>query len=583
MRVYFDGGLPFSKRSTRLDRLEKSRQQLQVSHIAHPILDLRSVGSSQEQQDLNDALWRLGKLTYAFTQLPFIVPAAKEHLIHSEWSKTIFTVPGEADSFCAAAAKASGAVVLTNDSDLVLFDDMQDEGVVMLLNSLMKTSNSEPSDPELIRGRCWRPAEIRRQLGVNSVAHLGFERSEDASCSFPIIIQRAKALSSNDSTSKFSAFVEQFQSTSNENSLVDLTNGVTSQVLEAFDPRLAELVVQFEQVSGVPEDLDFHVYFPILHEDLTRDASWSYGRSYRQLAYSILYQNSILRRRIVGGTSVDAFVTEFIRKGQRIAKENVHVLNSQELLYAARQEIDAIKSFALFMTAGTEERIATAYLLHGLLSLLSHRSTNGKQQFPSILVAQLVGLTPIQSMTTKTFRVQPSSTYSDGWALLHLNANVQAVLYSIRMLKQSVDSVIHHSTDNKQQQLDDLHVKSSHISAEIMTELHELQQLLSIMPPIQAMFLNPADVAVCMQSMPKIEFKTQVGGLFKKLGVDLSAYLPPDESLDNLGSGDVDAGAFEEVTKKKKKKQKAAMMNQNPSQSQNKAVRNMFDLLQRNG
>jgi len=537
------------------------------------------VSSQQESTHLHEALWQPGNTTSTFSQLPFIVPAVLEHLEQSVRSPNVYQVPGEADSYCAAAAYTDHAAVLTNDSDLILYDDMQDGGVVILLNSLVEILDSMAPNDEVIRGTCWRPTQITAQLGIKSMMHLGFERLRNPSCSFLTVVQHARGFSADEDTIEFPTFAKQYESTKDRSP--SIANSFLSLDLKAMDPRLTELVVQLEQTCA-GQDSDLHIYFPILHEDPNRDTSWAYGGVYRQLAYSILYQHSISQQRNSDPRPENVFVAEFMKKGQRIAQENVRIFSRRQLLHALQKELDNMRSSPWLVPASIMRQAAATHLLRGLHLVLTHRLTNEKQQLPSALVAQFLGLTPIQPMTRRTFRPQTNNAYSNGWALLHLNANVQAVLYSIRMLKQSIDYVLSQDSNPEHQHINLLSVPSDQADEEIEDTLFKLQKHLSTMPSIQALFLHPADVARCMQKLPREDLKSHIVDHLNELGVDLSMFFPPDESPNRPESKTADVGAFEEVNKKRKRKKKPKVdaSSQVSTATESKKVRNIFDVLQ---
>lgn len=286
--IFFDGGLPLVKRPIRLERLERSRTQLQFQRLTNPILKFPCAESGgQIPAVVGEALWQTGSSrTIASTDFapPFIVPAVIEHLKNTRWASAVSVVPGEAEAFCVPAAKACNAAILTNDSDLALFKDLASDGVVVLLHS---TKLNVTGNARALEAQCWRPREIVQRLELSCLLGLGFERSKDSTASFGIILQRAKdSRSIAASDAEFTAFQTQFSGPSESPAELSSSKSLTN-----FDPRLAELVGQLFNTSDATvsnNQTNLQVTLPILHEDSTRDSSWSYGRSMRHAAYCLL-------------------------------------------------------------------------------------------------------------------------------------------------------------------------------------------------------------------------------------------------------------------------------------------------------
>ena len=93
-----------------------------------------------------------------------------------------------------------------------------------------------------------------------------------------------------------------------------------------LDPRTSELVLTSLDLNQKA----FDVYLPVLMEDPSRHSAWSSSASIRSLAYSLLLGT---------GTCVN----EHIRKGFRIAPEQIDVWNSHQVQESAIRVLDQIR------------------------------------------------------------------------------------------------------------------------------------------------------------------------------------------------------------------------------------------------
>lgn len=588
------------------------------------------------------ALWSTGTTPFnanaGLPQLPFIVAAAREYLNTSKWSSCTSTVPGEADSYCASAAAATAdspqPAVLTNDSDLVLFEDMQANGTIILLNSLVKSDGQ--SGFGCIRGSCWRPAEIKRQLSLTNLLHLGFERMKDPSCSFLSLMQSVKASShvAVSSAEEFIKFAEQYQS---EGSSCEPGTDIVGRndhprMLDMLDPRLAELVVQLERISShnahVQGDIAFNMYFPILHEDPNRDSSWSYGRRYRQLGYAILYHcqhSSAHMSQPPRPRSGNVFISEFTRKGHAISQENLRVHSYHDLIDILKkhhEELNALSSSVIVNDSSCTTDVVRQYVLFALTHILQQRSSNGKKPPPPRLLAQFLGLSPFlthRSGSTRHHATTPTTTNdNDMWTLLHLNANVQAVLYSLRILKQCIDYYHRHlavssshgqeSDGESRRQVRSDMSKANKLSNHGLNlvenegrDICDLRSLLADMPNIATLFLSSMELAAHFRKLPLSSGNEmcESGWLkefFENTGVDLTAFSHSAAANKKIGDCDevvvVDDdhdnsdGQFREQTRRQKNNKKRKKERSNwdilskTTSRVGLATRNMFDVLE---
>ena len=513
---------------------------------------------------VGEALWQTGSSrTIASTALtaPFIVSAVIEHLKNSRWASAVSVVPGEAEAFCAPAAKACNAAVLTNDSDLVLFKDLSGDGIVVLLHSI---SLSITGDERLLKAQCWRPREIAQKLELTSLLGLGFERSKGATASFGTILQRAKnSESTAESDAELIAFSSQFDGA--PESSVKL---LSSKSLTDFDPRLAEFVCQLLGLDFTADPVNvtsLQLTLPILYEDPARDSSWSYGRTLRHAAYCLLHLHKLktVKAHLAAESSTsNPSVSELNRKGQRISDDKLPLASSHQPISSARADMNLLNQYLTTGSSSASNRptlTAISYTLWALHSVIDQRLAAGKQSYSRILVEQFLGLAPLP--LERQQKVRPGLPVSDemnGWTLLHLNANVQAMLHSARMLKQTVDFL---KKSPKQNQ------------AEPDNEIAKLAHVLGSMPPIEDLFLDPNGVRYLMQRVPQDRLKEMIGPIFEQAGWSLNGTIETTKE----GMSDLELV----VSRKSKKRKKAKVDEENKASASAARPRstNPFDLL----
>ncbi|KAJ5994660.1 hypothetical protein N7451_010384 [Penicillium sp. IBT 35674x] len=405
-QICFDGALPISKRATRLARIEKSRQKLETCRQ-------RPIPSTANRHRKADAIqpaqiWQRRHLPARWKNLPenpFMVSAVYEDLTN-RWSKKLMTttihpcaaqldgeypwakittmVPGEADLDCARITKLTGSAVLTNDSDLAVHD-LGQHGALVLLNSLEFLDDTPDSTPSEIRGLRIHPHEICVRLGLRSLQRFAYELTQDPHRGFSDLVRRSKEDLGTESVIGFDEFLQEYLDDPDQHTSLQ---GVSSAL--TLDPRVSELFWQYK----LPETY-----------------CWGKGRIYRALGYSLLNLAQPTARRFPA-------IHEFVRRGRRIVPEQV--------------TLSQVKAIALDLD---------------LLSRRLHlaRSVFGSEAQPSFWV--MFALSEIYRNSSSNTTIPSASKLEHflahgfagkctEWADLHLLAQIHAVLYSLRMLKQ---------------------------------------------------------------------------------------------------------------------------------------------------
>lgn len=129
--VFFDGLLPSSKEPTRFERLNSSRKQLEIFRANTPSLIAEPGKGRRFTTRLPFSFSRVPDKLKALPALPFLVPAAIEALIRSQYQSQTRVVPAEADVYCAKHASLHGGTIFTSDSDLLVYDMVETTNIVL--------------------------------------------------------------------------------------------------------------------------------------------------------------------------------------------------------------------------------------------------------------------------------------------------------------------------------------------------------------------------------------------------------------------------------------------------------------------
>lgn len=444
MNIFFDGALPVRKRPTRQDRLEKTRQQLENYRRAYPRwLPLTSTQTfakqtSSQRDRLDDArqiLWQRSNAAPSKNQSmpppPFMVASVIESLRSSKWSDVTFVVPGEADEFCAAESIRSDSAILSNDSDLLLYE-LETSGVIVVLHSLQLVNDNDHAHPCQLKAQCFRPLEVARRLGVPSMLSYGYQRFCDIGPRSAVIAQRARENSPHNDDESWLEFKKEYRDSTT------LSLQRVPKTLQTLDPRVAEIICSSNDEEAL------HLYFPIVLEDPNRDSAWSYGLHIRQLAYSMLLHH--------WSKSADnhchSRVTEYSRRGARIGDNEVSSLSEEQIKQGLRaiSDVVGICRSQIFgnASAGTQNAPTSQ---DRSWSTDSQRTSKAALDLHLLAACIIITQRPQKSDMHKasSFRLfesaNPGSTsYVQRrkltWEDLHFFAALQSTLYSLRLFKQ---------------------------------------------------------------------------------------------------------------------------------------------------
>lgn len=437
-QICFDGALPASKRETRVSRLEYSRKKLEnfqsksrcwasSSNRAHGrrIINFANVLRSRAvPARYND-----------FPHNPFIVPAVFEDLkfrwnqarisevvdgifqkplaldcANFPWADRTVMVPGEADSQCVYIANNTGSSILTNDSDLILYD-LHSAGPVVFLDSINLSDGNTDTYPDMqitAMGIC--PAAISSRLGVSNLLFLAYHLKDNPNMGLTGLIQLSKTTSESQSNDpRYLLFAGEYIGGNSVyfpgDSMHALPQNLDARVSELF----CQCKIQHDDIlDGIP-----HMYLPILFEDHMRRCGWQDSRLYRRLGYSAF--NATLPP-----SDKRAYIYEFVRRGGRIIRDRISLENEDWIAEETQAFLSRYRLVQSTVGGDTKSpffwRVLALYELYGPGRASTFLSAEQLNQF------------------LRFGRMGPAV----GWADVHLSAQIQSVLYSLRILQQLI-------------------------------------------------------------------------------------------------------------------------------------------------
>ena len=436
-------------------------------------------------------------------------------------SALIQLVPAEADAYCAYYARKTGAAILTSDSDLLAYD-LGREGSVILLDSIrLSTLSEEENTKQVLLGTRYHGPSLTSALGIScNLQRFCFYRLLDPTISTSELKVRCRqSLDSQLGSSmekEWRRFIKQYSTDDvdcpQEEEAYDLArcgHKIPSTKLQGLDPRIAELVTQLQHsrpcscVSGTEdggpdneettgdegEEDDIHMYLPLLIEDTSRDSAWSYGSSIRHLAYTILEQRMPILPPHVAAKKRQRVrrIKEYQRRGTRIVGLPIDLdldaasnRTDPQIETLLQSNFSHEQYFASFRSKCTIEPTPTA----------------SDSRFWKSFALQLVGKQrllnskpPPENKWTKEYLTPQHVPYkATSWDDVHNQASVEAVLYSLRMLKQIASLVV--KFDSARTDRD-----GREDGGRVRVRVRELADVLASLPPIEEL-MDPEQVAL---------------------------------------------------------------------------------------
>lgn len=403
--IYFDGYLPESKGDVRLQRLVETSATSNAYFLSTKS-GIRSEGDTRAAPPARQA--------YRSSRIPvpaFTVPSILEALRTSErYGHLTHLVPGEADYFCADHVRREGGVLLTSDSDLLLYD-LGQHGSVVFLSDLELTP--EESDlPSVLtysqRAICERWSLEPGQYGMLSLA---FEIQRDPHQKIAYwASQSKKKHSASANPAEYADFISEYVRGSDSSLKIP-------DSLRFLDPRVSEFILSWgrntETASRDPGQVSNPVgpifYLPLLLDRWDHESAWSPSTWIRQLAYSLCLTTP----------SALPNVAEYRRTMSRKSSgQAIELLSEREMTETAHRLVSSCRT----LTSKRHELPHLRWALFCLNQEISYASEEGKES----LVREV-----LRRATKSRNRLDPGN-----WSAVHLTAQIQGTLYSLRVLHQ---------------------------------------------------------------------------------------------------------------------------------------------------
>jgi XPG domain containing len=419
--IHFDGALPVAKRAEREERLRARIAQLVACKRSFPgslesaVAEFSEAGETEVSlDDLNcrRVASSRGKMPFP----PWIASAAFEALQDSKWAEVTHKVPGEADPFCAGSGLqiSSGCedgdrvLVFSSDSDFLAYDLGVHSEVVLFRDMEFSIGGIRMETYPLDRIMKRLMAQRFDSGTTCSPSTIAYLVSRDVHISDRNMIEKAKELERNAGhVAAYNRFLDGHRSALWD----DTTQSDHTKAVEMLDTTLSELF----HFACTPPRAHSHnehvVYLPLLHEDATRASPWQLYHPIRQLAYSLLLYKISL---------ASTMVFEIPRRGTSLGRTVTHLQSDPEKLTELAQAtqytiIDAANSLGLPVDKLKLRHLA----LYQLCSSLAAESKT----------------LPVRQGIRKLLT---SNRYAS-WAYVHYMAQMQAIMYSYRMLLQATD------------------------------------------------------------------------------------------------------------------------------------------------
>ena len=469
-RIYFDGYLPQTKQDVRRYRLDQSLNQLFSFH------DAQNAGFYADTK-------RGATGSRRIPNPPFLVPAVIETLSNSPFSSTTQVVASEADAYCAQRVRDKGGTVLTSDSDLLVYD-LGLEGNVVIFDQIelqhCKSVVQGREDCTFIGAPVFKSRDIAKELGVESLLGLAYHLSNNPSSDLQKATIQQPPWEIGETVVNHLA--DDFRLTYREHPYETKSKIFDAICLRHFeshgrflDPRSAELVLQL--ASNDTHSIAT-VYLWPLFEDPSRVSAWEVSTNERKFAYAC-FAAMCMPESVHSKT-----IEEYTRKGRRY-------INTQDHYGCSQTWIDRAENFA--------------WELLGRLDNARGRFNHITERWPSIYwrivaVAQVLQWYKQREKPLPTYKlieraVTGSRDQDWTWPGMHLTAQIEAALYSLRTIKQSLEYI----TDIKRS-----NACFGPVLNQVLEQVKDIPSICALMPSRKELesLVSTMDVDALMKDLP---------------------------------------------------------------------------------
>ena len=424
----------------------------------------------------------LRRLLHMLPPPGFLTLSILETLRSTDFGPYACVVPGEADAYCADYVRRNGGIILTNDSDL-LVHDLGVDGSVIFLNDIAfpVSSNGAP-----LKCSQFHPREIAKRLGLRNIIQLACAMKETYRFSQSLEVARGLSIRS----PRYIEFSTQFNILlpHSELSTWAQTHGLDG-VLRWLDARVSEFVHK-NAADLLPHPQDdtsqterLHrgiMYLPVLLEDPKKASVWTCGSRTRRMGYSLFCLHALDRR-----------VNEIRRRDIDIVQAPMTLLDPLTLARNCTSLLDELdihfQRFAVHPGLDSKE----VWRIYGVKMISETAFETGKS---APLVADAMRL------------LTSEHSLIDSWAQIHLEGQLQAALYSMRILKQLIDVFLAFVPANLQE-----------LEQELIRIVTRLQVHLNTLPPLETLFSSHIN----LKEEQEKHLELAIQDLYKSLGMEI--------------------------------------------------------------
>ncbi|KAK1561479.1 XPG domain containing-domain-containing protein [Colletotrichum navitas] len=413
--IYFDGFLPASKSEVRLERILKVSSSLKIYRFGFPNgCPARQVASTRVSLPPLFPTDAPKRDQPPIPPPPFLVAAVVDKLHQTtNYATLVRLVPGEADAYCAEDVLRNGGTILTSDSDLTIHD--LKTGAVAFFRDLHVTSSDERVS---LVGPKFSPSDIAKRLQLpedQGMRRFGYELSKSSRPKFAQVLENCKGdVSDPDEFRSFCIPYDALETT--DWSQVPVLGGIDNPTLDA---RLSEVVLQCVGYSGVAKPPlgdsgaeGCMMCLPPLLDCPARASAWDSSASIRQLAYSL---TCLLRPGAVSHVREYRRVYSGANQGKHVA-----ILPRPWI----KDAVDTLLN-TLSQAKNSLEHERSTWQAVAVQMIIADSQEEDKQDACLNSIKQVLSV-------AKDSNLVP-------WDVVHLSAQVQATLYSLRLLAQVLD------------------------------------------------------------------------------------------------------------------------------------------------
>ncbi|KAK2001640.1 hypothetical protein LX36DRAFT_653140 [Colletotrichum falcatum] len=413
--IYFDGFLPASKSEVRLERILKVSSSLKVYRSGFPNgCPARQIASTRISLPPLFPTEAPKKDQPLIPPPPFLVAAVADKLCQTtKYATLVRLVPGEADAYCAEDVLRKGGTILTSDSDLAIHD--LKTGAVAFFRDLHIVSSDERVR---LVGSKFSPSDIAKRLQLpedQGMRRFGYELSKSSRPKFSQVLENCKGeVSDPEEFRSFCIPYDALQTT--DWSQVPVLSGIDNPTLDA---RLSEVVLQCVGYLGVakppPRDAGAEgcmMCLPPLLDCPARASAWDSSASIRQLAYSL---TCLLRPGAVSHVREYRRVYSGSNQGKHVA-----ILPRPWI----KDVMDTLLR-TLSQAKSSLKHEGSTWPAMAIQMVLAYAQEEDKEEACLKSIRQVLSV-------AKDSNLVP-------WDVVHLSAQVQATLYSLRLLAQVLD------------------------------------------------------------------------------------------------------------------------------------------------